>query len=100
MMRYVISQFDVNANKLPYWLIFLVFTTLFIVTWAADIVGMTAVLGAFLVGLILPRHPKMISNLSNITEDFSTVFLLPLFFTFSCCPSSSPSPACARSLAC
>ncbi|MGH9278240.1 MAG: cation:proton antiporter, partial [Acidimicrobiales bacterium] len=41
------------------------------------------IFGAFLFGAIMPHHSGFIRDLSQKLEDFSVVFLLPLFFTFS-----------------
>lgn len=41
------------------------------------------IFGAFLFGAIMPHHPGFIRDLTQKLEDFSVVFLLPLFFTFS-----------------
>ncbi len=46
-------------------------------------IGIHALFGAFLAGAIMPRDKAFFEHLSVRLENFSTVFLLPLFFAFS-----------------
>ena len=46
-------------------------------------IGIHALFGAFLAGAIMPRDKAFFDHLSVRLENFSTVFLLPLFFAFS-----------------
>jgi len=50
---------------------------------ATDRIGIHAIFGAFLFGAILPQRSELIEELFEKLEDFSVVFLLPLFFAFS-----------------
>jgi Kef-type K+ transport system membrane component KefB len=46
-------------------------------------IGIHAMFGAFLAGVVMPRDKDFHDFLSVRLENFSTVFLLPLFFAFS-----------------
>jgi Kef-type K+ transport system membrane component KefB len=46
-------------------------------------IGIHALFGAFLAGAIMPRSQEFRKSLTVRLEDFSAVFLLPLFFAFS-----------------
>lgn len=46
-------------------------------------IGIHALFGAFLAGAVMPRDKAFFEHLSVRLENFSTVFLLPLFFAFS-----------------
>lgn len=50
---------------------------------ATELIGIHALFGAFLAGAIMPRAGELRQHLVVRIEDFSTLFLLPLFFVFT-----------------
>ena len=48
-----------------------------------DLIGIHALFGAFLAGAVMPRTGGVRQHLTMRIEDFSTLFLLPLFFVFT-----------------
>ncbi len=46
-------------------------------------IGIHLIFGAFLVGAIIPKHPGLVQELAQKTEDFALVVLLPVFFAYS-----------------
>ena len=50
--------------------------------WFADVIGLHAVFGAFLIGTAMPRG-VFADRLKQLLEPFTLVFLLPVFFTYS-----------------
>lgn len=48
-----------------------------------EIFGIHAVFGAFLAGIIMPNTGELRKVLSEKIEDFSSIFLLPLFFAYT-----------------
>jgi Kef-type K+ transport system membrane component KefB/nucleotide-binding universal stress UspA family protein len=50
---------------------------------ATDRIGIHAIFGAFLFGAIMPQRSELIRELVDKLEDFTVVFLLPLFFAFT-----------------
>ena len=48
-----------------------------------DLIGIHALFGAFLAGAVMPRTGDVREHLAVRIEDFSTLFLLPLFFVFT-----------------
>jgi len=48
-----------------------------------DVIGIHALFGAFLAGVVMPRHGEFRPVLKERLEHFSSVFLLPLFFAFT-----------------
>ena len=48
-----------------------------------ELIGIHALFGAFLAGAVMPRSVVIRQHLTVRIEDFSTVFLLPLFFVFT-----------------
>jgi len=56
---------------------------LFISALATEMMGIHALFGAFLAGLVMPAHGELREFLRLRLEHFSAVFLLPLFFAFT-----------------
>ena len=50
--------------------------------WFADVIGLHAVFGSFLIGAAMPRG-IFAERIKALLEPFTLVFLLPVFFTFS-----------------
>ena len=50
---------------------------------ATEIIGIHALFGAFLAGVVMPRQRRFRVYLTERLEEFSSVFLLPLFFAFT-----------------
>lgn len=51
--------------------------------WLTQYFGLHSIFGAFIFGLIIPRHRKYAEKISEKFEDFTTTFFLPLYFTAS-----------------
>ena len=48
--------------------------------YVAQQIGIAAIFGAFVMGLIMPRHAGLTDDVSSRLEDFVVIVLLPLFF--------------------
>jgi K+:H+ antiporter len=48
-----------------------------------ELIGIHALFGAFLAGVVMPRQRRFRAFLTERLEQFSSVFLLPLFFAFT-----------------
>ncbi|MCX8000244.1 MAG: cation:proton antiporter, partial [Leptospiraceae bacterium] len=61
------------------------FLTLVLLTSAlvTEILGIHAIFGAFLAGAIMPNVGELRKVLAEKTEDFTSIFLLPLFFAYT-----------------
>ncbi|MGH7497094.1 MAG: cation:proton antiporter [bacterium] len=55
----------------------------FVAALSTEIIGIHALFGAFLAGVIIPTNPRLRAFLRERLETFSSVFLLPLFFAFT-----------------
>lgn len=53
-----------------------------VAAWYADIIGVHAVFGGFILGIAMPRG-IFAEDIRRKLEPFTVVFLLPMFFTFS-----------------
>ena len=60
-----------------------IFVGLLLSALATDRIGIHAIFGAFLFGVIMPQRTELTEELFEKLEDFSVIFLLPLFFAFS-----------------
>ncbi|MGH8886928.1 MAG: cation:proton antiporter [Egibacteraceae bacterium] len=69
-----------SDTRLPPDLIGGLLVGLFLVAWLTETIGLNAIFGAFLVGVVMPRSHKGVSELVDKLEDMTTLFLLPLFF--------------------
>jgi Kef-type K+ transport system membrane component KefB len=56
---------------------------LFASALATEAIGIHALFGAFLAGVVMPAVPRFRTFLAERMENFSSVFLLPLFFAFT-----------------
>jgi Kef-type K+ transport system membrane component KefB/nucleotide-binding universal stress UspA family protein len=56
---------------------------LLISSWATELVGIHALFGAFLLGVVLPKEGNLARALADKLEDLVLVLFLPLFFAFS-----------------
>ncbi|TGK39379.1 sodium:proton antiporter [Leptospira gomenensis] len=59
------------------------FLFIFVSSWITEIIGIHALFGAFLAGVVMPDKKELRSNLVDKIEDFSLTVLLPLFFAFT-----------------
>jgi Kef-type K+ transport system membrane component KefB len=55
---------------------------LFLMAWYTDEIGLYAVFGAFVLGMVMPRNERADKVVDTLTPIASTVFV-PLFFTYS-----------------
>jgi len=61
----------------------LVLIVIFTAALFTEIIGIHALFGAFLAGVIMPSHERLRNFLRQRLETFSAGFLLPLFFAFT-----------------
>ncbi len=61
----------------------LVFMVVLISAWLTEIIGIHALFGAFLAGVIMPNELNIKQLLIDKVEDISVLLLLPIFFVFT-----------------
>ncbi|MCG6168396.1 cation:proton antiporter [Leptospira sp. FAT2] len=59
------------------------FLFIFASAWLTEAIGIHALFGAFLAGVVMPDKKELRNNLVDKIEDFSLTVLLPLFFAFT-----------------
>jgi Kef-type K+ transport system membrane component KefB len=57
-----------------------IFVAVLLSAYLSQQIGVAAIFGAFIVGLVMPRHAGLTRDVNRRTEDFVTFVLLPLFF--------------------
>jgi Kef-type K+ transport system membrane component KefB/nucleotide-binding universal stress UspA family protein len=60
-----------------------IFLILFLSAYFTELIGLHALFGAFLAGLIMPHATEFKKNMIEKIEDVSLVLLLPLFFAYT-----------------
>lgn len=78
-----VSNYYERRDKLPGWFLAVLFVGILLWALVTDKLGIHVIFGAFLFGAIMPHDAKFVRLLTEKLEDFSVVFLLPFFFTFS-----------------
>jgi K+:H+ antiporter len=76
-----LQQFT-GANK-PKAAVALVFLVVLMSAWIAEVIGIHALFGAFLAGVIMPSDTNVKELLTDKVEDISVLLLLPIFFAFT-----------------
>jgi len=61
----------------------LVFAALLLSAWTTEVIGIHAVFGAFLLGVIIPHDSQIARSLKGGLEQVVTVLLLPAFFAYT-----------------
>lgn len=76
---------DLHSNKerLGKSIVGIFFLTLLISAWTTEIIGIHALFGAFMAGVIMPSNSSFRNLFIEKVEDVAQVLLLPLFFVFT-----------------
>lgn len=72
------NESTINHNSLA-----LIFILIMVCSAATDLIGMHSIFGGFILGLIMPKNTLFIEKLNLKIHDFTVVFFLPMFFTYS-----------------
>ena len=60
-----------------------IFLLVLMSAFATEWIGIHALFGAFLMGAIMPKGTQFVRSLSEKLEDYTVVFLLPIFFAYT-----------------
>jgi Kef-type K+ transport system membrane component KefB len=69
-----------EAGHVPALWIGIIFVGVLLSAFVSQRIGIAAIFGAFVMGLIMPRHAGLTGDVSRRVEDFVVTVLLPLFF--------------------
>lgn len=84
--RLLLKQFAVHydrTGKLNQTVLAIIYMVVVISALITELIGIHLIFGAFLVGVVMPKHPGLTRELAQKTEDFVLTFLLPIFFAYS-----------------
>ncbi len=82
LLRRVSDAFDQSGRVPPGW-VALIFAGILIAAYVSELIGIGAILGGFLMGLVMPRNAELTEDVTRRVEDFTVTLLLPLFFAYT-----------------
>jgi Kef-type K+ transport system membrane component KefB len=78
-----IGDLHTSRENLSQSVVAIFFLTLILSSYATEIIGIHALFGAFMTGVIIPENTKFRTVFIEKVEDVAVVLLLPLFFVFT-----------------
>ncbi|MDE3172212.1 MAG: cation:proton antiporter, partial [Gemmatimonadota bacterium] len=81
-LRLVERRF-VKQGRLTQDMVALVAVALLASAWTTERLGIHALFGAFAMGAVMPKNPKLVRALMERLEDLTVVVFLPLFFAYT-----------------
>ncbi|MER3432242.1 MAG: sodium:proton antiporter [Leptolyngbya sp. ERB_1_1] len=84
--RALLKQFAAlydRTGKLSQTILATIYMVVVVSAVITELIGIHLIFGAFLVGVVMPKHPGLTRELAQKTEDFVLTFLLPVFFAYS-----------------
>jgi Kef-type K+ transport system membrane component KefB len=86
VMRRVLSKLGLvyqKRGRVTQDLMALILLLVFLSAWVTEHLGIHALFGTFLMGVVMPKSQDFVRALSDKLEDLTVVLLLPLFFAFT-----------------
>ena len=72
-----------EAGRVPIGWIAAIFAGVLISAYATESIGIALIFGAFIMGMVMPRHAGLTEDVTHRIEDFVVILLLPLFFAYT-----------------
>jgi Kef-type K+ transport system membrane component KefB len=82
LMARVSGAYD-EAGRVPGGWVVAIFAGVLLSAYTTEEIGIALIFGAFVMGLIMPRHTGLTEDVTGRIEDFTVTLLLPLFFAFT-----------------
>ena len=82
LLRRASVAFD-EAGQLPGAWMTVIFAGVLLAAYATDRIGVALIFGAFVMGLVMPRHSGLTDAVTSRIETFVVTLLLPLFFAYT-----------------
>ena len=79
LLARVSTAYD-EVGRVPAIWLGIIFVAVLLATYSSGTIGIAPIFGAFLVGLIMPRHAGLTDDVRDRIEDFVVIVMLPLFF--------------------
>ena len=83
VMRPILEKIYSTRKAMTKTMMAIVFIFLLISAYTTEAIGIHALFGSFMAGMIMPQHAGFRKNIIDKIEDVSIVLLLPLFFVFT-----------------
>ena len=72
-----------EAGSVPGGWVAAIFAGVLLSAYTTEEIGIALIFGAFIMGMIMPRHAELTEDVTHRMEDFVVILLLPLFFAFT-----------------
>ncbi len=72
-----------EAGRVPVGWIAAIFAGVLISAYTTETIGIALIFGAFVMGMVMPRHAGLTEDVTGRIEDFVVILLLPLFFAYT-----------------
>ena len=72
-----------EAGHVPGGWIAAIFAGVLLAAYTTEQIGIALIFGAFVMGLVMPRHAELTEDVTGRIADFTITLLLPLFFAFT-----------------
>jgi Kef-type K+ transport system membrane component KefB len=72
-----------EVGRVPSGWIAAIFAGVLLAAYTTELIGIAIIFGAFVMGLVMPRHAGLTEDVTRRVEDFVVILLLPLFFTYT-----------------
>jgi Kef-type K+ transport system membrane component KefB/nucleotide-binding universal stress UspA family protein len=86
VVRKILGRFQAHFDTRGYLsqnVLAVIFLLLIASSVATEAIGIHQIFGAFLLGAVMPKEGRFIKHLAGKIEDFTVLFLLPLFFAYT-----------------
>jgi Kef-type K+ transport system membrane component KefB/nucleotide-binding universal stress UspA family protein len=82
VLRWLLAYYR-NRGRLTQDMLAIVLLLVLASAWFTERIGIHALFGAFALGAVMPKDRDLIHDITGKLEDFTVVFLLPLFFAIT-----------------
>ena len=82
LLSRVSTAYD-EAGRVPGGWIAAIFAGVLFSAYATEQIGIALIFGAFVMGMVMPRHAGLTEDVTSRIEDFVVILLLPLFFAYT-----------------
>ncbi|OMJ20650.1 K(+)/H(+) antiporter 1 [Smittium culicis] len=82
-IKYLNKQGFLNGRDPNPQIVFITFLMVFISAWFTDILGIHAIFGGYIIGVIVPHNGGFAIKIAEKIEDLISIFFLPIYFALS-----------------
>ncbi|OMJ20651.1 Cation/H(+) antiporter 17 [Smittium culicis] len=82
-IKHLNTQGFLNGRDPNPQIVFITFLMVFISAWFTDVLGIHAIFGAYIIGVIVPHNGGFAIKIAEKIEDLISIFFLPVYFALS-----------------